>query len=256
VLYSTLSSYTTTDSPLCFACRYSNRLSAALLCLSIPQLTIRSALSGDTPTDYPLYQRDSLLSLASLQPTIICALLYLAIPYYNQLSSVLCLPIFRPTIRRSTLPVDITTDYLLYRLSAVLSLAILQPTVCCALSVWRYNNREYGLLCLSILVQPTIRSALSVDTTIDYPLYDYLLYRLSALLSLALLQSTICCDLLGLPILQPTFLCALFHSVCQHHYNRLSAQLRDSDGIISEQDSQLCLAIPQPTICCASLLPL
>jgi hypothetical protein len=99
-------------------------------------------------------------------------------------------------------------------------------------SVWRYCNRLFGLLCLSTLVQPTMRSALSVDTTVQSTTRstlpvdittDYLLYRLSTILSLVLLQSIIYCDLLGLSILQPTFLYALFHSVCQHHYNRLSA---------------------------------
>jgi hypothetical protein len=65
----------TTDYPLCYLLLYSNRLSAmlslalqcvlytlcghrnglsTLLCLSILQPTIRSALFGDTPTDYPM----------------------------------------------------------------------------------------------------------------------------------------------------------------------------------------------------------
>jgi hypothetical protein len=56
-----------------------------------------------------------------------------------------------------------------------------------------------------------------------------------SLLCLAIIQSTICCAILGLSILQPTFVSALLHSVC-HHYNRLSALLRDSDGIVSERD--------------------
>jgi hypothetical protein len=159
---------------------------------------------------------------------------------------------------------EITTDYPLYRLSALLSLAVLQPTIlstdyplcclwrysnqlCCVLySIQRYYNREFGLLCLPILVQPTIRSALSVDATIDYPLYPAYRYynRLSAL-------PTISYTLSGF-----TPIDHLLHSVCQHHYKRLSSLIRDSDGIISERDSQLCLAILQPTIRCASLLPL
>jgi hypothetical protein len=49
----TLSGDTPTDHPL-FACRYYNRPSA-LLYLSIVQLTIRSALSSDITNDYPLY---------------------------------------------------------------------------------------------------------------------------------------------------------------------------------------------------------
>jgi hypothetical protein len=67
------------------------------------------------------------------------------------LSSVLCLAILQPTIRRSTLPVDITTDYPLYRLSAMLSLELLQLAI--------HADYAVPLLCLPIL-QPTIRSAL------------------------------------------------------------------------------------------------
>jgi hypothetical protein len=77
VIYSTLSNDNKPDSPLCFVCRYSKRLSAALLCLSILQLPIRSALSGDTPNDYPLYRRSALISLGLLQPTVCCELLSL-----------------------------------------------------------------------------------------------------------------------------------------------------------------------------------
>jgi hypothetical protein len=51
---STLSGDTTTDYPLCFVSRYYNRLSA-LLSLAILQSTIRSALSGDTPTAHPIF---------------------------------------------------------------------------------------------------------------------------------------------------------------------------------------------------------
>jgi hypothetical protein len=101
----------------------------------------------------------------------------------------------------------------------------------------RYCNRLYAPRCL-LMLQSTIRSTLPVDITTDYPLY-----RLSALLSLALLKSTICFDLLDLSILQPIFLCAPFHSVC-HHYNRLSALLRDSDGIVSERDRATICSAP------------
>jgi hypothetical protein len=52
-LSSTLSGETPTDRPLCFACRYYNRLSV-LPSLSLLQLTIRSGLPVDTPTDYLL----------------------------------------------------------------------------------------------------------------------------------------------------------------------------------------------------------
>jgi hypothetical protein len=51
--------------PLYSACRYSNRLS------TLP--TIRSTLFGATPTDYPIYRLSALLSLALLQPTMLCA---------------------------------------------------------------------------------------------------------------------------------------------------------------------------------------
>jgi hypothetical protein len=187
--------------------RDSNRL-CALLCLSVLQLTNRSGFSNDTPTDVPLYRLPALLCLSILSA-------------------------LQLTIR---LPTNYSL-WSLWRYSNRLS------TV--HFSVWRYCNRGIGPLCLSTLVQPTIRSALSVDTTVQSTtrsilhvdiITDYPLYQLSTMLSLALLQSTIYCDLLGLSILQPTFLCALFHSVCQHHYSRLSALFRDSDGIISERD--------------------
>jgi hypothetical protein len=150
-----------------------------------------------------------------LQPAIIYAL------------PVLCLLAIQPTI-----------------CSALLCLAILQPTILCALLCLPKSP----LLCLSIL-QPTIRCAVS------------------ALIYLAILQLTIYCALLCLsylpslqrtirsaprqrrPILQPTFLCALLHSVC-HHYSRLSALLRDCDGIVSDlscdttTDYLLCFSAP------------
>jgi hypothetical protein len=157
------------------ACRYSNRLSAALLCLSILQLTIFSALSGGTLIDDPLC---SLWRYSNRLSHVHCSVWRC----YNQLSSVLCLPIFQPTIRRSTLPVDITTDYLLYRLSSLLSLAVLQSTIYSAV--------------------------------------------------------------LGLSILKPNFVSTLFHCVCRHYNRPLSALLRDSDGILSERDrATICSAL-------------
>jgi hypothetical protein len=74
-----------------------------------------------------------------------------------------------------------------------------------------------------VILQPTLRSALSVDIpadsrgstlpvdiTIDYPLCCLLRYcnRLCCVLSLAL-QPTISCALLRLAILQPTVFCTL-----------------------------------------------
>jgi hypothetical protein len=110
------------------------------------------------------------LSLALLQPTTLCALLYTVWRYYNHLSSVLCLSILQPTIRRSTLPVDIqltiwSTDYPLCTLLRYPN----RPSAV-IFSVWRYYNRVSALLCLLIL-QSTIRSTtLPVDITTDYPL--------------------------------------------------------------------------------------
>jgi hypothetical protein len=91
----------------------------------------------------------------------------------------LCMLMLQPTIRCSTLPVDIPADYPLCSLRryskrrsallslallrhtiswALLCLAILQPTVFCMYPACRYSNRlSAALLCLSIL-QLTIRS--------------------------------------------------------------------------------------------------
>jgi hypothetical protein len=88
----TLSSDTTTNCLLCSACRYYSRLSAALLCLSILQLTIHS-------TDYPL-----------------CSLWHYSTDYpitptdYAMCSTLLCIAILQTTIL-CTLPADITTDH-------------------------------------------------------------------------------------------------------------------------------------------------
>jgi hypothetical protein len=100
----------------------------------------------------------------------------------SRLSALLCLPIFRSTIRRSTLPVDMATDF----------------PFC---SLWQYSNQLSAL--------PTIRSALSGvtitdyhmctspsgDTTTNYRLYSTCRYynRPSvALHCLSILQLTIC----------------------------------------------------------------
>jgi hypothetical protein len=99
------------DYPLYYTCRYHNRLTA------LP--TIRSTLYGDV-----------------LQLTICCALLCVASLQLSITDYPTC----------STLSVDSTTDYPIYRLSALICLPILQPTILCA------------LLCLLIL-QPTIQSA-------------------------------------------------------------------------------------------------
>jgi hypothetical protein len=132
-----------TEYPLYCLFRYSNRLCcvlcSTLLCSAIPQPT-----------------------LACLQPTMLCALLC---------SAMLCLAILQPTLR-SVLPVDITTDY---------------PPL---YSACRYCNRLSALLS-PVLLHPTIRSAFSGATPTDYPIY-----RLSAVLSLALLQLTMLCALL------------------------------------------------------------
>jgi hypothetical protein len=126
------------------------------------------ALSGVTPTDF-------LVCTALPGDTTTNCLLYSACRYYDRLSAAL------PYLSKLQLP-SCSTDYplcSLLRYSSRLS-AIL-------FSFWRYYNQASAPLYLSIL-QPTIRSTLSVD----------------ALLSLALLESTICCDLLNLSILQPT----------------------------------------------------
>jgi hypothetical protein len=61
------------------------------------QLTIHSALSGGTPTNYSIYRLSALLSLALLQPTVMWALLYPAILHLTL---------------RSASSVDIPTDSL------------------------------------------------------------------------------------------------------------------------------------------------
>jgi hypothetical protein len=104
---------TTTNPPLCFACRYSTRLSAALLCLSILQPTIQS-------TNHPLFSLWRYSNRLSNPPRCsnrLFCVLYSIQRKYNRLYALLCLSIFQPTLRRSTLAVDITTAYPLSRLS-------------------------------------------------------------------------------------------------------------------------------------------
>jgi hypothetical protein len=235
------------DYPICFLWRYTptyyllcstlsgdtmyNRLSA-LLCLSILLPTIHSALSGDI-----------------LHRTILCTLLCLA-----TLHSAIC----------CTMPVDITTyypfcflwrytptDYLLCstlfgdtmynRLSALLYLAILPPTI---------RSNDFPLYFVGGYTTPDypMCSTLPGDTTLDYPLYyacplqltvrspDYPLCsvfakcynRLSAVLGYLL------CSTISRDTTTEYPLCSTFR-----YYNRLSALL--------------CLAILQPTIPCALL---
>jgi hypothetical protein len=138
----------TTDYPLCSLWRYFNRLFALV--------TIRSDLSGITRTDFPMCTTLSSDTTTNYP-------LYSPCPYSNRLSAALpCLSILQLTIRSTDYPLCSLWRYS-NRLSAVSFL------------VWQYYNRVSTLLCLSILVQPTIRSALSVDTTIDYPLCSTLL---------------------------------------------------------------------------------
>jgi hypothetical protein len=66
---------------------------------------------------------------------------------------------------------------------ALLSLALVQPTISCALLyLAMLQPTDFGTLLP--ISQPAIRPAVIIIT-------DYLLYRLSALISLAVIQSTI-----------------------------------------------------------------
>jgi hypothetical protein len=159
-------------------------LCCALLCLAIPQPTIRSDLYGettsdsllcstlsrDTITDYLINQLSALICMAILQTTLCCTQPCLAI---------LCTPDYL----QCSMSGVTTTDYplcstcLYYnRLSALpiihstLSSYVLQPNIPCSLlcllilqktiqsTDCRYYNRLPALLCLAIL-QPTFRSA-------------------------------------------------------------------------------------------------
>jgi hypothetical protein len=102
-----------------------------------------------------------------------------------------------PHYRLCSLSGDLPGDTMYNRLLALLYLAILLPTirstdfpVC---PVWRYTTPDYPMC-----------STLSVDSTADHPIY-----RLSALICIAILQMTICCALLCPAILQPTICGAL-----------------------------------------------
>jgi hypothetical protein len=140
--------FRSTDYPFCSLRCYSNCLSA------LP--TIHSALVCVIPTDYPLYRLSTLLSPLLLQPTVhsvLSAVTPIDYPMCTTLSGdtptdyprcFACQYYNKPTIN-SPLAVDITTDYSLYRLSALLSLAILQPTIL------------HALLCLARLQQTSAR---------------------------------------------------------------------------------------------------
>jgi hypothetical protein len=161
------------DYSLCCICRYYYRLSA-LLCLTIYYTrlsyllcsalhsTIRCTMPVDITTDYPIPRQSALLCLAI---------------YYNRVSAVL-FSFWRyyvqPTIR-SALPADITTNF---PLCSVWRYSTPDYPILSALlySAWRHYARLSSVLCLSIL-QPTIRS-------LDYPLCSVwrYYYRLSCLL--------------------------------------------------------------------------
>jgi hypothetical protein len=212
-MYSTLPGNTTLGYLLYYACRYynllsillslaiySNRLSAVLYSFwrYYVQPTIRSALPGDITTDYTLYFVGGYTTpdypMCSTLPgdTTLDYPLYYACPLqltvrspdyplcsvfakcYNRLSAVL------GYLLCSTISRDTTTEYPLCstfryynRLSALLCLAILQPTIPCALLyllilqpsnqstdypllyVWRYYKRLSSccaVLCLAIYV--------------------------------------------------------------------------------------------------------
>jgi hypothetical protein len=89
----------------------------ALLCLAVLQPTIRCTMPVDITTDYPL-----------------CS----TCRYYNRLSALLYLSILQLTTRSTDFPRcsvwrHTTTDYPNYRLPALICMAILQTTICCAL---------------------------------------------------------------------------------------------------------------------------
>jgi hypothetical protein len=185
--------------------------------------------------------------------------------------------ISQPTLRRSTLPVDITTAYpfcslLRYsnRLSALRTTLSGDTTTNYPLYfACRYYNRlSPALPCLSILqlglaiLQRSIRSSfpvdtttdsrsvLSVDTIIDYPLYSACRYynRLSALPTIWLYSNQPYAVIFSVyryyNRLSSSVLCLYF---C-HHYNRLTALLRDSDGIVTERDrATICSALSGDT---------
>jgi hypothetical protein len=108
---------------------------------------------------------------------------------------------------------------------------------------------RYAILCLAIL-QPTIRSTLRVDITTDditnhYPLCSIWCHsnRLSAVLSLVLLQPTVLCAQLCLATLQPTILCTLPADITTDN-----PPLYPAFRYYNEQSTLLSLALLQPTI--------
>jgi hypothetical protein len=141
----------------------------------------------DIASDYPIYRLSALIYVAMLLTTLCGALLCLAILQPITCAALLCLAMLQATIQ--------FTDY------ALIYEAILQTILCCA------------LLCLAILqllsTLPTIRSDLHGDTTNDSLLCstlsrntttDYPIYRLSAVICIAILQMTFCYPLLYLAI--------------------------------------------------------
>jgi hypothetical protein len=131
--------------------------------LSILQPTIRSVMSDEI-----------------LQPTICCDLH--SVPGNTSLDYPM----------RSTLSVDSTTDYPIYRISVLICMAILQTIIFCAVLCLAILQQTLcaALLCLAI-IQLAIPFALPIDITTDYPLCSVSRYynRLSALLCSTLLYS-------------------------------------------------------------------
>jgi hypothetical protein len=132
-------------------CRAAQRSNAALLCLAILQAAILCTLTVDITTDYPppypasrYYNCSTDYPFCSLwrysnRPS---AMLFSFKRYNNRVSNQLCPSILQSSIRslliiqstiRSTLPVDITSDYPLY-------------------SIWRYYNRLSAVLLCSLYV--------------------------------------------------------------------------------------------------------
>jgi hypothetical protein len=183
------------DYSLFCACRYYNRLST-LLCLAIYynrlsavlcyvwryylQPAIRSALSVDITTDYPLYRLSTLLCLVTYCAQLSYAL-YSAWRNYTPLSAaVLCLSTLHSTIRsalsgdttadylrRSTLYGDATSDYPSYRLFALIGMAIYYKQLfdvhCSSLCIAILHPTICGAPLYLAILQATIQST-------EYPL--------------------------------------------------------------------------------------
>jgi hypothetical protein len=200
------------------------------LCQSILQPTICSTFSGDNDCTMDggsnirfasrYYNRLSALLFLAIYYNRLSAVLYSVWRYYNRLSALLYLSILLPTSRSTKLPLcsvwryctpdypmcsilpgAATSDYLIIRLSALICMAILQTTICCA------------LLCLAVL-QATIqstdnRSGLYRDRTNNY--------LLCCSLSRETTNDYLRCSTAYLALLQLTT-----RSTCRY-YNRLSA---------------------------------